>query len=262
MLVGYYQFRPYYKDKEKNLLHIEKYLSKMEADLIVLPELCTTGYFFTDKDDLLPLSEKYDDGDAFSLFGKLAKKNNCAYVFGYSEKDGNRLYNSSAIVSPDGVIGNYRKVHLFYKEKLIFSPGDIGFPVYNVGGISIGMMICFDWYYPEAARTLALRGAQIICHPVNLVMPFCQKAMYTRAIENVVFTITANRYGSETLNDETLSFSGNSIIYNPSGKVLSSAEKEKDQLELVLIAPEQAESKQLNSQNHIFNDRKTYLYEV
>jgi len=101
-------------------------------------------------------------------------------------------------------LGTYRKIHLFYKEKLYFAPGENPPKVFNVNGVNIGVMICFDWIFPETARTLSLQGAELIAHPANLVLPYCQNAMITRSIENRVFTATANRVGSELREDEQL----------------------------------------------------------
>ncbi|MFO0767873.1 MAG: nitrilase-related carbon-nitrogen hydrolase [Nitrospiraceae bacterium] len=96
-------------------------------------------------------------------------------------------------------LGCYRKTHLFFEETLFFDPGDSGFQVWDVGGAKVGVMICFDWFYPESARTLALMGADIIAHPSNLVLPHCPDSMVTRCLENRVFSITANRIGRARL---------------------------------------------------------------
>ena len=88
-------------------------------------------------------------------------------VAGLPERAGAACYNSAVVVGPSGFIGCYRKTHLFFEETLFFTPGDTGFQVWDIGLAKIGVMICFDWYYPEAARTLALKGAEIICHPVE-----------------------------------------------------------------------------------------------
>ena len=106
------------------------------------------------------------------------------------------MFNSSVLVRPDGSREVYRKVHLFLDEKSIFTPGDLGFPVFEACGTTIGMMICFDWIFPEAARSLALAGAEIICHPSNLLLPWCQAAMVTRCQENMVLAVTSNRVGT------------------------------------------------------------------
>src|SRR5919202_6692477 len=118
-------------------------------------------------------------------------------VAGLAELHSERCYNSAVVLGPSGFIGTYRKTHLFFEETLLFAPGDTGFPVWQAGGAKIGVMICFDWFYPEAARTLALKGAEVLCHPSNLVLPYCPDAMVTRCLENHLFSVTANRIGSE-----------------------------------------------------------------
>mgnify|MGYP002476654204 CR=1 FL=1 len=122
------------------------------------------------------------------------------------------------------------------------------------------MMICFDWAFPEAARTLALAGAQIICHPSNLVMPYCQKAMYARAVENRVFIITCNRVGTEEKNKKKLTFTGNSVILDPSGNYLSSASPGKEELNIVEINPSEALNKFINPVNNVLTDRRPDFY--
>jgi predicted amidohydrolase len=114
------------------------------------------------------------------------------------------FYNSSVFISPDREISVYRKAHLFYKEKLVFSNGNTHFPVYNTSIGKIGVMICFDWIFPEVCRSLALKGAEIICQPANLVLPHCPLAMRVRSIENRIFTVTANRIGSEEKKEKSL----------------------------------------------------------
>ena len=118
-------------------------------------------------------------------------------------------------------------------------------------------MICFDWFFPESARTLALRGADIIAHPSNLILPHCPDAMVTRCIENRVFAVTANRIGSEQRGDkEKLMFIGKSQIASPMGEILYRASGDKEELTVVEIAVERARDKNLNSFNDLFDDRK------
>ena len=92
---------------------------------------------------------------------------------GLPERAGAHCFNSAVVVGPKGFIGCYRKTHLFFEETIFFTPGDTGFHVWDIGVAKVGVMICFDWFYPEAARTLALQGADIIAHPSNLVLPHC-----------------------------------------------------------------------------------------
>jgi predicted amidohydrolase len=123
-------------------------------------------------------------------------------------------------------------------------------------------MICFDWIFPESARTLALKGAQIIAHPANLVLPYCQDAMVTRSIENRVFTVTANRIGREKLNDQELAFTGGSQITNPKGDILFRGPMDKAAVHILTINPDQALNKHISIRNDLFKDRKPEHYTI
>ena len=120
---------------------------------------------------------------------------------------------------PQGFIGCYRKTHLFFEETLFFTPGDTGFHVWDIGPAKIGIMVCFDWYYPESARTLALKGADIIRHPSNLVLPNCPDSMPVRCLENRVFAVTCNRIGNEARGGkDQLTYIGNSEVVTPKAR--------------------------------------------
>jgi predicted amidohydrolase len=111
-----------------------------------------------------------------------------------------------------------------------------------------------------AARTLALKGAQIICHPSNLVMPYCQKTMYARAVENRVFIITTNRIGTETRNDEELIFTGGSVIFDPKGNYLSEGTINEEELKIEEINQTDADDKFINKFNNVITDRREEFY--
>ncbi|GAH17893.1 unnamed protein product [marine sediment metagenome] len=121
------------------------------------------------------------------------------------------------------------------------------------------MLICFDWIYPEAIRTLALKGAQIILHPANLVTPYCPDAMITRAIENRVFVVTADRIGKEKRNSKELKFIGKSQIITPKGEILVRVETE-ECVGFVDIDPNLALDKKFNQYNNLLEDRREDLY--
>jgi len=123
-------------------------------------------------------------------------------------------------------------------------------------------MICFDWIFPEAARTLALKGADIICHPSNLVLPYCQTAMVTRCLENHVFAITANRIGTEQRGVRTLTFTGGSQVTDTKGKILHRASTDREEVAVIEIDPQLAQDKHATANNHIFNDRRPEMYEL
>ncbi|MRR09235.1 acyltransferase, partial [bacterium] len=194
MRSGFVQFDPTFGRVEKNLETIERLVSSRRADLLVLPELCTTGYSFVSQREARDLAEPAA-GPSIAFLRKLAKSNRVNLVAGFAESHGGKVYNSAALVRPDGTVGIYRKTHLFGNEKKWFAPGDTGFRVFPMGKVRLGLMICVDWFFDEAARTLALRGAQVICHPSNLVLPHCPASMPVRALENRVFSVTANRPG-------------------------------------------------------------------
>ena len=180
--VGYVQTSPQFGDKEKNFEQIENLLGDVKADLIVLPELFATGYTFISKDEALPLAE-HQKGKTSQFLIKVSKMTGAILIGGYIEQEGNNIYNSALIVSKNRVIDSYRKIHLYFKEKLWFSPGDKPLKVYDVNNLKIGIMICFDWIFPEVARSLALLGADVIAHPANLVLPYCQNdyAMFRKS---------------------------------------------------------------------------------
>jgi len=146
---------------------------------------------------------------------------------------------------------------------LFFSPGDTGFPVWDIGMARIGILICFDWYYPESARTLALKGADILCHPSNLVLPHCPDSMVTRCLENRVFAITANRIGQEERGGKPpLRYIGKSEIVTPLGEILHRASPEQPELILCEIDIREARRKSLNPYNDLWKDRKPHLYDL
>jgi predicted amidohydrolase len=219
--VGFVQFMPVRKDVEQNILTLRKLLSGVQADLLVLPELANSGYLYAASGDLAPFSEDpHAPGPFLSVLQEIALETGGMLVTGFAEKSEQGLYNSAAAVDRTGVIEIYRKTHLFADEQDLFLPGDSGFRVFTYRGVRIGMMVCFDWFFPEAARTLALKGAQIIAHPANLVLPYCQQAMATRSLENAVYSITTNRYGTEQLGTQSLCFTGGSQVLDPKGRLL------------------------------------------
>jgi len=267
MKIGYLQFCPRFGDPESNIKKIYELISGEEFDLLVIPELANSGYLFSDKAELKKLSEDPGNGMFCNELKKICRERNSFVVSGICERGGSDFYNSSVLVQPDGKICTYRKIHLFDEEKLWFKPGDKSPEVYEIqnekfGKAKIGMMICFDWIFPETARTLALKGAQIICHPSNLVLGYCQNAMFTRAIENRIFTVTANRTGKDVKEDKELSFTGESVIVDPKGKYLSRGSADKDECVIVEIDQDEALNKNVTGRNNLFEDRREELYGI
>lgn len=262
MKVGYYQCNPVFGEVARNLDKVAQRLSAVRCDLMVLPELFATGYQFVSQEEVAALAEPVPDGPTTARLCEVAKSRSMHIVAGLPERAGDRYYNSAVVVGPAGVIGCYRKTHLFFEETQWFTPGDSGFQVWDIGVARIGVMVCFDWFYPEAARTLALKGAEIICHPANLVLPHCPDAMVTRCLENRVFSVTANRIGSERRGGkQTLAYIGRSEIVNPRGKILHRAPPDREKLAVVAIDPKEACDKSLNLYNDLFRDRRVALYQ-
>jgi len=261
MRVGYFQNNPEFGNVSGNLDRIAATLEGVGADLVVLPELCASGYQFVSRDEVSRLAEPIPDGPTTRRLLEIAKRERLVLVAGLPERAGSVYYNSAVAVGPQGIIGCYRKTHLFFEETLFFTPGDSGFHVWDVGSAKIGVMICFDWYYPEAARTLALKGADILCHPSNLVLPNCPDSMPVRCLENRVFAVTCNRTGSESRGGkERLTYIGNSEIVTPRGVILHRAPKEAEELHILDIDPTEARNKSVTKYNDLLRDRRESLY--
>ena len=260
MKIGFVQFEPVFGQTDINLTKVERLLAQADAELIVLPELFNSGYLFTSREEALSLAEDIPGGRTVELLCRIARKKNIHLVAGLCEKQGDRLFNSAVLIAPDGWRGTYRKIHLFNEEKLWFQPGNEGFKVFDIGVCRIGIMICFDWFFPEAARLLALQGAQIICHSANLVLPFCQSGMVTRCLENQVYAVTANRTGREKRGEGELLFTGRSQITGPQGIILYQAGSADEEVGIVDIDVRAADNKNINSYNHLFEDRRVECY--
>lgn len=259
--IGYVQTSPIFGELTQNFEQIEKLLGKIKADLIVLPELFATGYAFISKEEAESLAET-TDGETSEFLMRVAKRTRAVIVGGFIETDGNSIFNSSMIVSESEVLGTYRKLHLYYKEKKWFSQGNKPLKVYEVRKSKVGIMICFDWFFPETIRNLTLLGADIIAHPANLVLPYCQKAMTTRCLVNRVFAVTSNRIGNEARGEDNFIFTGGSQITSFNGDVLSSAPKDKSHIDFVEIDFNQARDKNLNKFNNVIEDRRTEFYSL
>lgn len=262
MKIAFVQMRCQFGCPELNRTRLQQLLASCPADFYVAPELFHSGYLFTSQKELAELAESIPEGETVQFLIRLAREKTIYIVAGIAENSNGQFYNSSVLVGPDGFIDIYRKVHLFGEEKIWFQPGNLPFRVQDLGMAKIGMMICFDWIFPEAARSLALQGAEIICHPSNLVLPYCQSAMPIRALENRVFTITANRVGSDQRGDRTLAFTGQSLICSPAGQVLAQASPDQEQVYSIEIEPELARNKHLTKENQLWQDRRPQFYQT
>jgi N-carbamoylputrescine amidase len=265
------QFEPRIGEKDFNINLSLEYISKAAsngAQLIVLPELCNTGYVFKNRDEALSLSEEIPSGKSVVSWEKVARDNNVYIAAGICEREDVTLYNSAVLIGPDGYIGTFRKIHLWNEEKLIFNPGNLGVPVFETEIGKIGMLICYDIWFPEAHRQCSLQDADIICVPTNWVPmpeqapnvpPMAVHICMTNAHVNGIFIAAADRIGIE----RNQPFLGNSIIVGPKGWAVSgpaSADKE----EIIMATCDFSkvrDSKSLNKFNHVLNDRRVEAYQ-
>lgn len=257
------QFAPRFGEVSANRRRVEALAAAASApfDLLVLPELFQTGYQFQDRGEATRLAEKIPDGATCRFLAELSRRHNAVVVAGLAENQGGKIYNSAAAFSPHGFLGRYRKIHLFHRETQLFSPGEAAAPVLEYGGVCFGLLICFDWIFPEMARSLALRGAQLLCHPANLVLPFCPQAMPLRCLENRLFALTANRTGREDrIGGEVNAFIGQSQLAGPGGEILFRLHPEEEGVGAAEIDPARALDKRLTPENDLFADRRPALY--
>jgi predicted amidohydrolase len=260
MRIGYYQFSPEFGAPGRNLEKVEDKLAGIDVDIIVLPELAFTGYLFEDRDELNAHAEDVSQSATVEGLCRLCRDNAFHVVTGFAEKCNGRFYNSALVIGPSGVLHRYRKLHLFNTEKEYFDPGDTPLETIGIRGAKVGVMICFDWAFPEVARSLALQGADVLCHPSNLVLTYCQQAMRTRCLENRVYSVTANRTGKETRPRGQLLFTGQSQIVGPSGDVIASSAADGEAVVIRDVDPFAARNKFITGKNDLFADRRPEFY--
>lgn len=260
--VGYFQFRPRFGEVGANVRKVVDALAQVEADLIVLPELAFTGYHFRDRAETLALAEDPRRSATVDALAALCKARKLHLVTGFAERRRDKVFNSALLIGPKGLVHVYRKLHLFNNEKSCFDPGDVALSVQSVKGARIGMMVCFDWAFPEVARALVLQGAEVLCHPSNLVLAWCQQTMLTRCLENRVFAVTTNRYGADKRPHGELRFTGRSQIVAPGGTLIRRAAAQRDALFVTAVDPALAHDKMITARNDLIRDRRPAFYQA
>lgn len=273
--VAVVQFEPRVgvENLEKNAHAVEQRIADAAdngAELIVLPELATTGYVFTTREEAFAHSESVHDGPTVALLARLAKDRGLYLVGCIVERDGDRLFDTAVLVGPAGYIGRYRKTHLWNTEKLWFTPGDEGYSVFDTPIGRIGLLVCWDIWFPETARIVAQLGADIICIPTGWVWTppplydssgVCMAAhlTITAAHVNNVFIATADRIGEE----RGAGFMGNSLIASTNGWPIDRiAGPDEDTIiyaDVDLTASRTAPI--WNQLNDLHRDRRTDLYD-
>ncbi len=245
-----------YPEVEKSLAAAEEKVRQAAAqgaNIILLPELFSREYFCQQRRyDFYEYAMPVNEDPAVKMGQRLAKELNVVLPISFYEKDVNRLYNSIACIDADGeILGVYRKTHIpddhFYQEKFYFSPGDSGFRVFNTKYGVIGIGICWDQWFPETARCLALQGAEILFYPTAIgsepilecdSMPHWRRVMQGHSAANLMPVVAANRIGLETVspceenNNQTssLNFYGSSFITDGTGEILASASRDKEEV--------------------------------
>jgi N-carbamoylputrescine amidase len=240
------------------------------AKLIVLPELATTGYTFSSREEAYAHAEPVPDGPTLEGWVAFAAERDVYLVGCLPELDGVQLFDTAVLVGPDGYIGKYRKTHLWNEEKLYFSPGDIGFPVFETRIGRIGLLVCWDIWFPETARIVTQQGADIICIPTGWVWTppplydesgTCMAAYLTMtaAHSNNVHIATADRIGTE----RTSGFMGNSLIAGTNGWPIGRiAGPEEDTILYADIDLVQSRTAPIwNQLNDLHRDRRVDLYD-
>lgn len=269
---------------EKSVEKAEKLVREAAAEganVILLPELFENWYFCQERRyDSYKLAIPLEENPAVRRFQTVAKELSVALPISFYEQDGNVLYNSVAMIDADGsVMGVYRKTHIpddhFYQEKFYFTPGDTGFKVWDTRFGKIGVGICWDQWFPEAARCMALDGAELLFYPTAIgsepvlecdSMPHWQRCMQGHAAANLVPVIAANRIGTETVTPDSenqqqsssLTFYGSSFIADNTGALVECADRTSDTVLLHTFDLDELRGMRLSW--GVFRDRRPEMY--
>ncbi|TIP28769.1 MAG: hydratase [Mesorhizobium sp.] len=264
------QFQPAIGQLDDNLKSMERLIRQaagLGATVAVLPELADSGYVFDSQEELATIAAPIPAGRSAVLLCSLAYELGMHIVSGLAERDGDRFFNAAMLCGPSGPIGTYRKLHLWNREKLYFQPGNLGLPVFDTAIGRIGLAICYDGWFPETYRQLALQGAELVCVPTNWVPmpgqgnhlePMANILHKAAAHSNGIYIACADRVGTE----RGQPFVGRSMIVGPTGWPIAGPASEQD--EEILIATirlgDVASSRALSERNDAIGDRRTDVY--
>ena len=273
-------------DVKENIAHAEKLVreaAEKGAQIILLPELFERQYFCQERRyEYYDFAKTTEENDAVVHFRDVAKELQVVLPISFYEKAGNTLFNSCAVIDADGaLLGVYRKTHIpddhYYQEKFYFTPGDTGFKVWNTRYARIGVGICWDQWFPETARALALNGAQVLFYPTAIgsepildgdSMPHWRRTMQGHSAANVIPVVAANRYGLESVSpckenggqESALRFFGSSFITDELGEVAVQAGREGDEVIVSAFDTDAVEHARLDW--GIFRDRRPECYKI
>lgn len=267
-------------DKQQNIdtaTELVTKAAKAGANIVLLQELFETPYFCQVHDfDYFKMATSVADNAAINHFKALAKELDIVLPISFYEKSGNTFFNSVTVIDADGeILGTYRKTHIPdgipYAEKFYFTPGDTGFKVWDTKYAKIGVGICWDQWFPECARSMALMGAELLFYPTAIgdeptlgidSKGHWQRCMQGHAAANLMPVIAANRIGTETIsqngNDSTLEFYGSSFITNGRGEIIQEASKDKK--EVLTTTFDLDELAIARRQWGVFRDRRPSMY--
>ena len=263
-------------DREATLAKAEKLVREAAAkgaNIILLQELFETPYFCQRHDfEYMDLATTPEENPAVKRFQKVAKELDVVIPVSFFERAGNAAFNSIAIIDADGmVLGKYRKTHIPdgmpYAEKFFFTPGDTGFKVWKTKYGTIGVGICWDQWFPEAARCMALLGAEILLYPTAIgsepvlqtdSKPHWQRCMQGHAAANIMPVVASNRIGHEVQKNSEMTFYGSSFIADETGGLVAEADRETEgvitaEFDLDAIAQKRREW-------GVFRDRRPEMY--
>ncbi len=264
------QMEPRVGEKDRNLkrsLEMIEQAGKAGATLVVLPELCNSGYVFETRAEAQDLAEEIPDGPTCRAWSKAAARHGLHLVAGISEREGRALYNSAVVIGPKGHIGTYRKNHLWAAENLFFEPGNLGVPVFHSDIGRIAVAVCYDIWFPEVFRLAALQGADVLCVPTNWVPMPEQPGQLPKmsnilamagAHANSMFVAAADRIGTE----RGQPFIGSSLLVSHTGWPLAGPASE--DCEEILIAEvnlsDARRKRNWNDFNQVLRDRRIDVY--
>jgi len=265
------QMEPRVGHKDEN---VRRSLEKIDqaaangAHLVVLPELCNSGYVFETREEAFALAEAVPAGPTSGAWAEAAARHGLYIVAGINERAGDALYNASVVIGPEGHIGTFRKVHLWNEENLFFEPGNLGFPVFRTAIGRIGTFICYDGWFPESYRLCALQGADLVCIPTNWVpIPGQDKdreamaniLVMAAAHSNSVFVAAADRIGRE----RGQPFVGQSLIVSYTGWPIAGPASG-DEEEILYGSVNLADARRRrnwNEYNQVLRDRRCDVYD-
>ena len=264
-------------ETDKNVSNAEKLVRQAAsegAQIILIQELFESQYFCMDqKEELFELSKPFDNHPTIKKFSELAKELKVVMPVSFFEKANRAHYNSVAIVDADGsILGKYRKSHIpdgpGYQEKFYFNPGDTGFKVWNTKYAKIGVGICWDQWFPEAARSMVLSGAELLLYPTAIggepeddgfdSSDMWQRAMIGHSASNQIPVIASNRIGTEKGIDIENYFYGRSFVTNHVGDKIAEGSRDKEEVLIGKINLSEAET--LRNVWGVFRDRRPELY--